>query len=122
MKIRAQGATEYLLILAVVLVIVAIAVSYLTSTTPSAMITGMAVKSGDNVIFTPSDSMIPPEISAGDWEWAIYRDAVVTASSANTTDDLKRGIPVALQAPDALNGDKLKIKYNGIWYNTATVT
>ncbi len=120
MGVRAQGATEYLLILIVALIIVATAVFYLTTTPPSAMITGTAEKSGDNVVFTPSTSMTPSTISAADWSWAVYHYATKIASGSGT-EDLKRGVTVSLPAADATSGDKVKIKYGDTWYDAATV-
>ncbi|HID60625.1 MAG TPA: class III signal peptide-containing protein, partial [Hadesarchaea archaeon] len=54
---KGQGATEYLLMLAAVLVIVAIAVYYVTSAGPSALISGTAENVGDDIVFTPSTPM-----------------------------------------------------------------
>ncbi len=122
---KGQGATEYLLMLAAVLVIVAIAVYYVTSTGPSAIITGTAsLKSGDNtvVIFTPSTTMTPATIAAADYEWAIYDGATLKGSGSGTT-DLQRGIPVEFDAgaTELSSGYTLKIKYGGTWYDAATI-
>lgn len=114
---RGQGATEYLLMLAAVLVIVAIAVYYVTSTGPSAIITGTAIKNGDQVNFTPSNTMVPNSIQDSDWKYAIYRGAQqvyplsgwATVSGAT----LQRGLPVALTATGNQTGDVLKIQYQG---------
>jgi hypothetical protein len=115
LKRRGQGATEYLLILAAVLVIVAIAVYYVTSTGPSAIITGSAVKNGDNVNFTPSSTMVPSSIVASDWEYAVYRGATkvypVAGDWASGTGTLQRGIPIALVATGNQAGDVVKIRY-----------
>ncbi|MEM4188854.1 MAG: class III signal peptide-containing protein [Candidatus Hadarchaeum sp.] len=120
---RGQGATEYLLMLAAVLVIVAIAVYYVTSTGPSAIITGTAVKNGDNIInFTPSSTMVPSKISAGEWEYAVYRGAEAVSSWQTVSFDLERGIPVALSASGCRTGDLLKIRYKGNVYDAATVS
>ena len=112
---KGQGATEYLLMLAAVLVIVAIAVYYVTSTGPSAIITGTAVKSGDNINFTPSSMMVPASIPSTDWEYAVYRGTsrvypTDTAWAAGTT-TLQGGIPVSLLATSVQSGDLLKIRY-----------
>ena len=114
---RGQGATEYLLILAAVLVIVAIAVYYVTSTGPSAIITGSAVKSDNNINFTPSSTMVPSSITAADWKYAIYRGATkvypISGDWSDGSATLQRGIPVALTATGNLAGDVVKIQYQG---------
>jgi hypothetical protein len=119
---RGQGATEYLLMLAAVLVIVAIAVYYVISTSPP-VITGTATKSGDNVIFTPSSSMVPASIPSTDWEWAIYHGADNVAGGTGTGEgfSLERGRSVTLTAENAVSGDNVKIKYEGTWYDAATI-
>ncbi|MDI6884109.1 MAG: hypothetical protein QMD00_03070 [Hadesarchaea archaeon] len=108
---RAQGATEYLLILAVVLVIVAAVVLFLTTTTPQALVSGTATISGDNILFTPSSEMTPSTIAQADWQYAVYRDATVVVSFTAGTADLKRGETIQLPATGASSGDVLKIKY-----------
>jgi len=112
-----QGATEYLLMLAAVLVIVAIAVYYVTSTGPSAIITGTAVKNGENINFTPSSTMVPTSISASDWKYAVYRGAQKIYPTSTDWQDgtgtLQRGIPIALVATGNQTGDLLKIQYQG---------
>ena len=117
LKRRGQGATEYLLILAAVLVIVAIAVYYVTSTGPSAIITGSAVKNGDSVNFTPSSTMVPSSITSTDWKYAIYRGATKVFPTSGDWQDgtgtLQRGIPVVLTATGNLAGDVVKIQYQG---------
>jgi hypothetical protein len=117
---RGQGATEYLLMLAAVLVIVAVAIYYVISTGP-AVITGTATKNGDNVIFTPSDSMVPASISSTDWEWAIYRGTDNVAGGMGTG-VLERGVQVILTAENAVIGDNVEIRYEGKWYEAATIT
>lgn len=121
---KGQGAIEYLLMLAAVLIIVAIAVYYIMTVGPAAVITGSAeLKSGDPtaVIFTPATTMAPAKIKAADWEWAIYRDATLLGSGPGVA-DLERGKPVELDiVPSAASGDKVKIKYKETWYDAATV-
>jgi len=112
-----QGATEYLLMLAAVLVIVAIAVYYVTSTGPSAIITGTAIKNGETINFTPSSTMVPSTINESDWKYAIYRGAQkifpTTSDWQDGTGALQRGIPIALTATGNQTGDLLKILYQG---------
>ncbi len=122
---KGQGATEYLLMLAAVLVIVAIAVYYVTSTGPSAVITGSAtLKSGDNTVveFTPSTSMTPTTIAAADYEWAVYDGATLKGSGSGAS-DLERGIPLEFDAgtTELSSGFKVKIKYGDTWYDAATI-
>jgi len=110
---KGQGATEYLLMLAAVLVIVAIAVYYVTSAAPSATITGTAVLQTDNdITFTPSTTMVPSSISTADWEWAVYRDATQVTGFTSATATLERGVPVELDT-NAQVGDIVKIRYKG---------
>ena len=124
---KGQGATEYLLMLAAVLVIVAIAVYYVTSAGPSAIITGTATLCPDNndVVFTPATTMSPDTITAANWEYTIYRDAtpVYPASGwASGVGTLERGIPIVLNASDsAATGDIVKIKSGGTVFDAATV-
>ncbi len=121
---KGQGATEYLLMLAAVLVIVAIAVYYVTSTGPSAIITGTATKSSDGttVTFTPSNTMVPTSILAADWQWAIYRGGTVIKATTDGVGTLNRGIPVSLTGiTGAASGDILKITYKGSTFDAATV-
>ena len=115
---KGQGATEYLLMLAAVLVIVAIAVYYVTSTGPSAIIIGTAIKNGDAVEFTPSSTMTPAYITSSDWNYAIYRGATkIFPADPNVwqagTGTLQRGIPESMTATNNQIGDVLKIKYQG---------
>ena len=118
-----QGAIEYKLILAVVLFVIAAGVGFLTAIRPSALsVTGTASKSGDNILFTPSISMIPPTIPADNWKYAIYRGATkvypVDTDWAPGTVTLERSIPVQLVATGNQIGDTLKIKYKGYAFDT----
>lgn len=113
---RGQGATEYLLILAVVLVVVATVVSFLLATRPLAIaITGLAEKNGDNIVFTPSTTMTPASIPHEDWEYAVYRGASkvypVDTDWKPGTATLERGTSIALVATGVQSGDVLKIRY-----------
>ncbi len=65
---KGQGATEYLLMLAAVLVIVAIAVYYVTSTGGYPAVAATAVKSGDNTIRI---DVTTGTIPAGDWQYIV---------------------------------------------------
>lgn len=121
--IRSQGATEYLLILAVVLIVVGVAVAFLLATRPPAIsITGMATKSDDNINFTPSTAMTPSSIPAADWKYAVYSDATKVYPTAidwaDAPGDLKAGIPIALVATGNQVGDVLKIRYKDSIFNT----
>jgi len=81
--------------------------------TPRALISGTAENSGDDIIFTPSDSMTPASIPAVDWEYAVYRNATEIMGFMEGTEDLKRGESISLFAPAAASGDILKIRYKG---------
>jgi hypothetical protein len=65
---KGQGATEYLLMLAAVLVIVAIAVYYVTSTGGYPAVAATAVKYGDNTIRINVET---GSIPSGDWEYSV---------------------------------------------------
>ncbi len=123
MQNKGQGATEYLLMLAAVLVIVAIAVYYVTSATPSAVIAGSAENTGDNVTFTPSSSMTPENIAVGDWEYALFdAGSVKVVDYTAGTDALARGTPVYLTATGmeaASSGYSIKIRYKGSYVSEA---
>ena len=112
---KGQGATEYLLMLAAVLVIVAIAVYYITTAAPTATITGSATISGTNVVFTPTSMVGTPEsISAADWEYAVYRDATVIKARTTGPGTLQKNIPINLPCDSAPQiGDKVKLWYKG---------
>jgi hypothetical protein len=125
---KGQGATEYLLMLAAVLVIVAIAVYYVTSTGPSAIITGTArlagtAGAGVDVYFTPSNTLTPSPIAAIDWTWSVYRGGALQENGTAGIQTLTRGIPVTLDITTAAVqvGDTLKITYKGSTYDVATV-
>ena len=65
---KGQGATEYLLMLAAVLVIVAIAVYYVTSTGGFPAVSASAAKYGDNEIRI---NVLSGSIPAGDWQYRV---------------------------------------------------
>jgi len=83
---KGQGATEYLLMLAAVLVIVAIAVYYVTSTGGYPAVAVTAVKSGDTIRINVDTGSIP----LGDWQYIVS----TTQGSDNWTDGT-----VELKAP-----------------------
>ncbi|MEM2192540.1 MAG: class III signal peptide-containing protein [Candidatus Hadarchaeales archaeon] len=64
---KGQGATEYLLMLAAVLVIVAIAVYYVTSTGGYPAIGAVAGDNGSHIIIDVTTGSIP----AGEWQYSI---------------------------------------------------
>ncbi len=89
---KGQGATEYLLMLAAVLVIVAIAVYYVTSTGGYPAVAVTAVKYGDNTIrFNVETGSIP----AGDWQYSVTN----TSGSYDWTDSTAE-----LKAPNIVLG------------------
>jgi len=118
LKKRGQGATEYLLMLAAVLVIVAVAVFYIMRAGPTATITGSAtIKSGDNtvVVFTPT-SMVgtPKTVPAADWAWKVYRGAELLGEGTPTV-DLAKNVSVELDCGtnEVAIGDVVKLWYKG---------
>ncbi len=124
MKVKGQGATEYLLILAAVLVVVAVAVYYVTRAGPSVTITGTArVKADDNtkVIFKPTKMIPDKTIASGAWEWAVYREATKIGGGTGAV-DLTEGLEVELDCgAEVRANDVVKIKYKGTWVDAATV-
>jgi hypothetical protein len=124
MKVKGQGATEYLLILAAVLVVVAVAVYYVTRAGPSVTITGTAtIKTTDNtkVIFKPTKMIPDKTIAANAWEWAVYHEATKIGGATGTV-TLEEGIEVELSCDSAVqSGDVVKVKYKGTWVDAATV-
>ncbi|KUO39975.1 MAG: hypothetical protein AVW05_03940 [Hadesarchaea archaeon DG-33] len=76
---KGQGATEYLLMLAAVLVIVAIAVYYVTSTGGYPAVAVTAVKYGDDTIRINVET---GSIPSGDWQYIVS----TTQGSDNWTD------------------------------------
>ena len=122
-NLNGQGAIEYKLILAVVLFIVAAGIGILAAVRPPALsLTGTASKKGDNIVFTPSPTMVPAVILDGEWGYAIYRDATKIYPSdvdwAQGLVTLEQSIPVELVATGNKVGDKLKIKYKGSVFDT----
>ncbi len=126
MNERSQGSTEYLLILAVVLIVAAMALFFLLSFNPRAIITGSAENSGDNIVFTPSNTLTPENIPASNWEWALftaqgsmlvdYTYPGAAGYSPDTGTNLARGVPITFGAEGidlGTTGDKLKIRYRG---------
>ncbi len=89
---KGQGATEYLLMLAAVLVIVAIAVYYVTSTGGYPAVAVTAVKSGDDTIRIKVET---GSIPLGDWQYSVSD----TSENYNWTDGT-----VELKAPYASLG------------------
>ncbi|MDH5443329.1 MAG: class III signal peptide-containing protein [Hadesarchaea archaeon] len=96
---KGQGATEYLLMLAAVLVIVAIAVYYVTSTGGYPAVAVTAVKYGDDTIRINVDT---GSIPAGDWQYIVSN----TPGSDNWTDGT-----VELKAPYFSLGTKTTDNY-----------
>lgn len=116
---KSQGTTEYLIMLAIILLIAATVISFLVAIRPPAIsITGSAEKSGESVVFTPSTAMTPDSIPATEWEYAVYSDSTVVKDWDSTQVALERGIPVSLTAPGNQSGDTLKIRYKGAVYDT----
>ncbi|MEW6592283.1 MAG: class III signal peptide-containing protein [Candidatus Hadarchaeota archaeon] len=91
---KGQGATEYLLMLAAVLVIVAIAVYYVTSAGAGPTLSFTAENSGANVIVTFSAGTTSYTPS---WEWAIETGGTIGSYSTTTT-DIAAGTSVTVAA------------------------
>jgi uncharacterized protein (UPF0333 family) len=82
---KGQGATEYLLMLAAVLVIVAIAVYYVTSAGAGPTLSFTAENKADNVVITFKSGTTP---YTPDWEWAIKSGStgLIGSYTSNSTD------------------------------------
>ena len=89
---KGQGATEYLLMLAAVLVIVAIAVYYVTSTGGYPAVSATAVKYGDNTIRINVET---GSIPSGDWQYSV-------SDNSGTYDWQDKG--VELKSPNVVLG------------------
>ncbi|MFB0500803.1 MAG: class III signal peptide-containing protein [Candidatus Hadarchaeaceae archaeon] len=116
---KGQGATEYLLMLAAVLVIVAIAVYYVTSTGGYPAVAATAVKYGDDTIRINVET---GSIPSGDWQYIVS----TTQGSDNWTDGT-----VELKAPSVSLGTyatgnhyvSLRHKPSGhIYFSDRTIT
>ncbi|MEM3519724.1 MAG: hypothetical protein QW179_03750 [Candidatus Hadarchaeales archaeon] len=117
-----QGATEYKLILAIVLFVVAGGIAYLSAVRPSSIgIYGEAKMNGDNVIFIPSTIMTPPILYSETWSYSVYREA--SRIYPPDTDwaigplTLERNVPASFAANGSMPGDILKIRYQGEVFN-----
>ncbi|MEA1904901.1 MAG: class III signal peptide-containing protein [Candidatus Hadarchaeota archaeon] len=114
-KERGQGAVEYLLILAAVLVVVAVAVYYVIGVGKGPEIVGNATLSDNVLVFTPSTGLSPDPMTYS-WEWAVYSDdtEVIAFSSTNTT-DMEIGVSITLDsgATNVSHGDQLRIRCEG---------
>ena len=99
-KVKGQGATEYLLMLAAVLVIVAVAIYYVTRAGGYPVIGAYPELSGENEIILSS---ITGEIATGEWAYSV--------SATERTYDWKTGNE-ALKAPSVSLGTYAA----GTWY------
>jgi hypothetical protein len=124
MKVKGQGATEYLLILAAVIGVAVVATYYLTGAAREITITGTAsVDASDNtkVSFTPSRMIPDKRIDPGTWEWAVYRGAAKIGGATGAV-TLEEGTPVTLTCDgEVRSGDVVKVKYKGTWVDAATI-
>jgi hypothetical protein len=87
-KNRGQGATEYLLILAAVLVVVAVAVYYVTRAGAAAPnLTLMPYARGEN-IYVRATTTSTDTVKAGDWEYVVYLQGEPAPAATTGTFDL----------------------------------
>jgi hypothetical protein len=100
---RGQGATEYLLMLAAVLVIVAVAIYYVTRAGGYPAISMNAEASGDNQIII---RVLSGSIAAG--QWAYYAGTTPSTSASSWTTGSS-----ALAAPEVSLGSSYA---HGTWY------
>lgn len=111
-KERGQGAVEYLLILAAVLVVVAVAVYYVIGVGGGPTIIGTATLSDNNLRFTPEEGLNPDPLT-DDWEWSVWTSAGAsvlgwTADSTNLT--VGTTVTLSTTASTVNVGDELRIK------------
>lgn len=83
-KKAGQGATEYLLILAAVLVIVAVAVYYITRTTPKPNVQLTAQENSPTSIKLVGTGGTDT-VAASDWQYAVYVSGGTATWNAGTT-------------------------------------
>lgn len=112
-KAKGQGATEYLLMLAAVLVIVAVAIYFLYRTA-APIIAGTASLTDNDITFTPTTGLNPDPMTET-WTWCVIApdDTVRVDWSADVTTDMSVGTPITLSAAGAQSGDDLRIKCKG---------
>jgi hypothetical protein len=111
---KGQGATEYLLMLSAVMVVVAVAVWYIMGMAPAAFISGIATLApGDNVVFTPDARMVPNPIPAPDWRYLILdENKIAKGVWATDPHELRIGDPNVIDpVPVVVRGDFLRIQY-----------
>ena len=115
LKKRGQGATEYLLMLAAVLVIVAVAIYYITRAAPTALITGTASLGTNNVTFNPGSATTPSPIPAADWRYVVLNENKAQKYPATGwgpgVDVLRIGTPITMTAEGVVRNDYLRIQY-----------
>ena len=118
---RGQGATEYLLMLAAVLVIVAIAVYYVTSTGPSFLITPTTgypkVSDTDNtqVLFVV-DTVSPSPLDATAVTIKVYKPdgTDITSSVSPSTGNIDSGTQITVTCSEAVpKNSEIRFTYKG---------
>jgi len=110
MKVRGQGATEYLLILAAVLVVVAVAVYYVTRAGAVAPnLTIMAYKSDNDlkVKGTGGTDTVP----AGKWDYQVYLATATAPAPTVGTFDLTPTTDTTLTTITASGTYKVRIRH-----------
>jgi uncharacterized protein (UPF0333 family) len=100
---RGQGATEYLLMLAAVLVIVAVAIYYVTRAGGYPAVSMNAAPEGDNQIMI---TVLSGSIAAGQWSYYVGQSPSTSGSTFTTVSDR------ALAAPSVSLGSYAA----GTWY------
>ncbi len=117
-KKRGQGAVEYLLILAAVLVVVAVAVYYVIGVGKGPTISGTATLSDNTLYFTPEEGLSPDPYS-DDWEWSVWSNgsSVISWTTSSTNLTVGNTITVSGSAGAASVGDELRIKAEGKSYS-----
>lgn len=115
---RGQGAVEYLLILAAVLVVVAVAVYYVIGVGKGPTIAGTATLSDNTLYFTPEEGLSPDPFTDS-WEWSVWHDGTKVAGWTISDEDLTVGdtITVSSSAGAVSVGDELRIKSGGKSYS-----
>ena len=91
---KGQGATEYLLMLAAVLVIVAIAVYYITTTAPGGVAPTATITLKGNVSGAKVGlelTKISTDVKTADWKYAVWEESESQPGWADASGSLKVG-------------------------------
>ncbi len=106
---KGQGATEYLLMLAAVLVIVAIAVYYVTTTGAPTIIASAKLNSADNTVSIKGETGCSIDAS---WSFSYKGGTETSWQSGSGTIGPGDEIPLTNLTDDVSTGDTVTIRYD----------